>query len=50
MSTITATVVSTRKPLYQSLFVQVVIALLLGIVLGMATPAFAISLKIFTPT
>jgi len=48
MSTIAATVVSARKPLYQSLFVQVVIALLLGIVLGMATPDFAISLKIFS--
>jgi aerobic C4-dicarboxylate transport protein len=48
MSTISATVVATRKPLYQSLFVQVVVALLLGIVLGMATPDFAISLKIFS--
>jgi aerobic C4-dicarboxylate transport protein len=48
MSTITATVVSTRKPLYQSLFVQVVIALLLGIVLGMAPPDFAIGLKILS--
>src|SRR5271156_5040534 len=48
MSTISATVVSARKPLYQSLFVQVVVALLLGIVLGMATPDFAISLKIFS--
>jgi hypothetical protein len=32
MSTITATVVGTSKPLYQSLFLHVVIALLLGIV------------------
>jgi aerobic C4-dicarboxylate transport protein len=48
MSTITAPVVGTRKPLYQSLFVQVVIALLLGIVLGIATPDFAVSLKIFS--
>src|SRR6202167_1932872 len=48
MSTIAATVVATRKPLYQSLFVQVVVALLLGIVLGMAVPDFAISLKIFS--
>jgi aerobic C4-dicarboxylate transport protein len=48
MSTVAATVVATRKPLYQSLFVQVVIALLLGIVLGMAVPDFAISLKIFS--
>src|SRR6201996_6035270 len=48
MTTISAPVVATRKPVYQSLFVQVVIALLLGIVLGMATPDFAISLKIFS--
>src|ERR1700742_3908790 len=48
MSTITAPVVGTRKPLYQSLFVQVVVALLLGIVLGMAVPDFAVSLKIFS--
>ena len=48
MTTISAPVVATRKPLYQSLFVQVVVALLLGIVLGMAAPDFAISLKIFS--
>jgi aerobic C4-dicarboxylate transport protein len=48
MSTVAATVVATRKPLYQSLFVQVVVALLLGIVLGMAVPDFAVSLKIFS--
>src|SRR5712691_13496343 len=36
MSTISATAVSARKPLYQSLFVQVLAALLLGIALGMA--------------
>src|SRR6201995_1035893 len=48
MTTISAPVVATRKPVYQSLFVQVVIALLLGIVLGMATPDFAVSLKIFS--
>src|ERR1700761_2196348 len=48
MTTISAPVVATRKPVYQSLFVQVVVALLLGIVLGMATPDFAISLKIFS--
>ncbi len=29
---------TTRKPLYQSLFVQVVVALILGIALGVATP------------
>src|SRR6202167_6790553 len=48
MSTIAATVVATRKPLYTSLVVQVLAALLLGIVLGMAVPDFAISLKIFS--
>src|SRR5467141_3584332 len=48
MSTISATAVSVRKPLYQSLFVQVLVALLLGIVLGMAVPDFAIGLKIFS--
>src|ERR1700716_2251296 len=36
------------KPLYTSLFVQVLAALLLGIVLGMAAPDFAVSLKIFS--
>src|ERR1700729_750852 len=48
MSTISATVVGERKPLYQSLFVQVLVALLLGIVLGMAMPDFAVGLKIFS--
>src|SRR5271168_295278 len=48
MSTIAAPVVATKKPPYQSLFVQVVVALLLGIVLGMAVPDFAISLKVFS--
>src|SRR5450432_770672 len=48
MSTVTATATAAPKPLYTSLFVQVVAALLLGIVLGMATPDFAISLKIFS--
>src|SRR5450432_3168001 len=45
MSTISATAVSVRKPLYQSLFVQVLGALLLGIVVGMAAPEFAKALK-----
>jgi aerobic C4-dicarboxylate transport protein len=36
------------SPLYKSLFVQVVVALLLGIVLGMLTPGFAIGLKFFS--
>src|SRR6202453_719376 len=48
MTTITATAPVARKPLYASLFVQVLAALLLGIVLGMAVPDFAISLKIFS--
>ena len=48
MTTITAAATGTRKPLYASLFVQVLVALLLGIVLGMATPDFAIGLKTFS--
>src|SRR5256886_6588209 len=48
MSTISVTAVSAPKPLYQSLFVQVLAALLLGIVLGMAAPDFAVGLKIFS--
>src|SRR5258707_2794531 len=49
MSTITATAApAAPKPLYTSLFVQVLAALLLGVVLGMATPDFAQSLKIFS--
>src|SRR6266536_9915 len=49
MSTITAAAATdTRKPLYTSLFIQVLVALLLGIVLGMAVPDFAIGLKIFS--
>ena len=35
-------------PLYQSLFVQVLAALLLGIVLGMAVPDFAVQLKLLS--
>src|ERR1700750_172222 len=48
MTTITAAAPVERKPIYTSLFVQVLAALLLGIVLGMATPDFAVSLKIFS--
>src|SRR5450432_1336592 len=48
MSTVTATATAAPKPLYTSLFVQVLVALLLGIVLGMATPDFAVSLKILS--
>ena len=36
------------SPLYKSLFIQVIFALVLGIVLGMATPNFAIGLKFFS--
>jgi aerobic C4-dicarboxylate transport protein len=49
MATITTTTAPVaRKPFYTSLFVQVLAALLLGIVLGMAVPDFAVSLKIFS--
>ena len=47
-TTITASPTSGRTPLYKSLFVQVVVALLLGIVLRTALPDFAISLKILS--
>ncbi len=40
--------VSRRAPLYNSLFVQVVAGLVLGIILGMAAPDFAVSLKILS--
>src|SRR5471032_621662 len=49
MTTMTTTAAPVaRKPLYTSLFVQVLAALLLGVVLGIATPDFAVSLKIFS--
>src|SRR5450432_1880040 len=48
MSTISTAAPAARKPLYTSLFVQVLVALLLGVVLGMAVPDFAVSLKIFS--
>src|ERR1700738_5036688 len=49
MTTIATTAATAaRKPLYTSLFVQVLAALVLGIVLGMATPSFAIGLKFFS--
>src|SRR5882724_4753914 len=48
MTTIATAATPARKPLYTSLFVQVLTALLLGIVLGMAVPDFAIGLKIFS--
>ena len=37
-----------HQPIYKSLFVQVVVALILGIVIGMAWPGFAIGLKFFS--
>ena len=43
-----STVSTARSPLYKSLFVQVVVGLMLGIVLGMLAPGFAISLKFFS--
>src|SRR5947199_176566 len=48
MSTIAAAPAAERKPLYASLFVQVLAALVLGVILGMAVPDFAISLKILS--
>jgi aerobic C4-dicarboxylate transport protein len=48
MTTITTAAPAVRKPLYSSLFFQVLVALLLGIVLGVASPNFAIGLKIFS--
>src|SRR6201992_1882370 len=47
-ATIATSAPTARKPLYASLFVQVLVALVLGIVLGMAVPDFAISLKILS--
>ncbi|MCE4222163.1 dicarboxylate/amino acid:cation symporter [Methylobacterium sp. C25] len=38
----------TAKPLYASLFVQVVVALILGVVIGVTVPDFAIGLKVFS--
>jgi aerobic C4-dicarboxylate transport protein len=43
-----AATASKHTPIYKSLFVQVLVALVLGIVLGMATPEFAASLKILS--
>ncbi|HEY1781004.1 MAG TPA: dicarboxylate/amino acid:cation symporter [Roseiarcus sp.] len=37
-----------RRPLYKSLFAQVVAGLVLGVALGVAAPQFAISLKFFS--
>ena len=48
MATITTAAPAARKPIYTSLFVQVLAALVLGILLGMAVPDFAIGLKILS--
>ncbi|RZN08514.1 C4-dicarboxylate transporter DctA [Bradyrhizobium genosp. SA-3] len=48
MSTITAAPAAEPKPLYTSLFVQVLAALVLGIILGVAVPDFAVGLKILS--
>ncbi len=40
--------VAARSPLYKSLFLQVVAGLILGVVLGMALPGFAVGLKFFS--
>ncbi|OSI64427.1 C4-dicarboxylate transporter DctA [Bradyrhizobium canariense] len=48
MSIIAAAPAAEPKPLYTSLFVQVLAALILGIILGVAAPDFAISLKILS--
>jgi aerobic C4-dicarboxylate transport protein len=45
---IAAPALTARSPFYSSLFVQVLAALALGVVLGVATPDFAISLKILS--
>lgn len=39
---------STPLPFYRSLFFQVVVALVLGIIVGMAAPGFAVGLKFFS--
>ena len=49
MSTSPATpTLATRTPLYKSLFFQVLVALALGVVLGVAAPDFAKGLKFFS--
>src|SRR3954468_21673416 len=48
MSTIAPPRAAEPKPLYTSLFVQVLAALILGIILGVAAPEFAQSLKVLS--
>ena len=45
---VAASPLSSRAPLYNSLFVQVLVGLLLGIILGIVVPDFAVSLKILS--
>ena len=47
-STLATAAPTARKPLYTSLFVQVLAGLALGIILGMAAPDFAVGLKVFS--
>ena len=47
-TTMIAPPISARKPLHKSLFLQVLVGLVLGVVLGVATPDFAVSLKILS--
>jgi aerobic C4-dicarboxylate transport protein len=48
MSTISAAAPAASKPLYSSLFVQVLAGLILGIALGVTVPDFAVNLKILS--
>src|ERR1700756_1486026 len=48
ISTTSAPAPVRRSALYKSLFVQVLAALILGIILGVATPDFAVGLKILS--
>ena len=48
MSTISAAAPAAAKPIYTSLFLQVLAGLILGIGLGVAVPDFAVSLKILS--
>jgi len=43
-----ASIPATRAPWYTSLFLQVVAGLVLGVILGMAAPGFAVGLKFFS--
>ena len=47
-TTIAPPLPAARSPLYKSLFVQVLVALLLGIVIGVLWPDFAIGLKVLS--